>query len=491
MSKKARLTRRQFLVGASATLAGLLIPPQQRSVPTARAMGQKAPSVTAANAIVADGIIADGIIADGIIADHTVVDQYQNIPQQYIDLVKQMWVQVIGESHSGAYRYGVNLLAAQDPDFPAVGQEGGVPNPPTNANLRVSRTWWFDDPARSGGLEWNRYGGGEEDFWTTQWAIDNVKTNISYCNGAGNNPVAAVGFAWCWDMVGITTNYTDPVYGCRWGGRSYYWNGTSFQNAGGWGLDDEDKAMIDPTGTRPNIVSMQDYIDAIIEINNHDPNTICFFTTGPVDNLNDTRNEGQSGYQRYIKHEYLRNHIRTNGGVLFDFADILSHNNVGVQQTTTWEDHTFPIIHPDNDGEYNGGAGSCHIGEEGCVRIAKALWWMLAHIAGWEAVADTQAPTSPSSLTAMAVSPTQVDLDWVPSTDDVGVVGYRIYRDGAPAGTSATTSFSDVGLTPDTPYSYTITARDAAGNESESSNVANVTTPDVPSCEIFIPIVSK
>lgn len=480
MSQKANLTRRQFLVGASATLAGLLIPPRQRLVPVARAIGQTAPSIAA-----------------GIVADHTVVDQYQNIPQQYIDLVKQMWVQVIGESHSGAYRYGVNLLAAQDAKFPAIGQagyqNGGIPYPldTVNPKLRVSRIWWYDDPLDSEGIKWYRFGGGEEDFWTTPWAVDNVKTNITYCNGAGNIPVAAVGFGWCWDMLGAGGT-ADPVFGCRWGGRSYYWNGTNFTNAYYWGLDDDDNALVDPSGTRENVVNCNDYINAVVEINSHDANTVCFFTTGPVDSQSGTTsNEGESGYQRYLKHEHIRQYVQAHGGFLLDFADILSHNDAGVQHTTTWNGHEFPLIHPDNDGEYNGAESSCHISEAGCLRIAKALWWMLAHIAGWEAVADTQAPTSPGSLTATAVSSTQVDLGWNPATDDVGVVGYRIYRDSALAGTSATTSFSDVGLVPDTPYSYTVTARDAAGNESGSSNVATATTPDVPSYEVFIPIVSK
>jgi hypothetical protein len=84
-----------------------------------------------------------------------------------------------------------------------------------------------------------------------------------------------------------------------------------------------------------------------------------------------------------------------------------------------------------------------------------------------------------------------VDLGWDPATDDVGVVGYRVYRDGEPVGTSATPSFSDVNVVPNTHYTYAVTARDAAGNESGSSNAANVTTPDVPSYKLFIPTVSR
>src|SRR5688572_17296983 len=56
--------------------------------------------------------------------------------------------------------------------------------------------------------------------------------------------------------------------------------------------------------------------------------------------------------------------------------------------------------------------------------------WNSASVSG-----DTQAPAAPQGLTAGATSATRVDLAWQPATDDVGVTGYRIYRDGAMVGT--------------------------------------------------------
>jgi hypothetical protein len=90
--------------------------------------------------------------------------------------------------------------------------------------------------------------------------------------------------------------------------------------------------------------------------------------------------------------------------------------------------------------------------------------------------ADTQAPTAPASLTATAVSSSQINLSWGASTDNVGVSGYNIYRNGAQVGTSTATSYSDTGLTASTAYSYTVKARDAAGNLSAASNTASATT---------------
>ncbi|MEV4575858.1 fibronectin type III domain-containing protein [Nonomuraea jabiensis] len=96
---------------------------------------------------------------------------------------------------------------------------------------------------------------------------------------------------------------------------------------------------------------------------------------------------------------------------------------------------------------------------------------------------DTSPPTAPAGLAASATTSTGTTLSWTASTDDTGVAGYDILRaPGASggtftqAGTSATTSFSDTGLTPSTTYRYQVRARDAAGNTSPVSNTAQVTT---------------
>ncbi|MFF3437379.1 fibronectin type III domain-containing protein [Streptosporangium sp. NPDC002721] len=96
---------------------------------------------------------------------------------------------------------------------------------------------------------------------------------------------------------------------------------------------------------------------------------------------------------------------------------------------------------------------------------------------------DTSPPTAPAGLTASGTTSTGTTLSWTASTDDTGVTGYDILRaPGASggaftqAGTSATSSFGDTGLTPNTTYRYQVRARDAAGNTSPVSNTAQVTT---------------
>ncbi|MFD7962928.1 cellulase family glycosylhydrolase [Streptomyces zaomyceticus] len=89
---------------------------------------------------------------------------------------------------------------------------------------------------------------------------------------------------------------------------------------------------------------------------------------------------------------------------------------------------------------------------------------------------DTRAPTVPAALTSPAKTSTSVSLSWTAATDDVGVTGYDIYRGTARIGTSTTASYTDTGLTAGTAYTYTVRARDAAGNTSAASAPLTVTT---------------
>lgn len=86
--------------------------------------------------------------------------------------------------------------------------------------------------------------------------------------------------------------------------------------------------------------------------------------------------------------------------------------------------------------------------------------------------ADTQPPTAPTGLTATLVKK-QVKLTWKASTDNAGVTGYRVMRNGALVATVTGTSFTDNPATGT--YTYTVTAQDAAGNVSVASNGATVT----------------
>jgi hypothetical protein len=97
---------------------------------------------------------------------------------------------------------------------------------------------------------------------------------------------------------------------------------------------------------------------------------------------------------------------------------------------------------------------------------------------------DTVPPSVPSGLSATAISSTQINLAWTGSSDNSGITGYDIYRGGTLLTTTSGTgtTYSDTSVTASKLYSYTIDARDGAGNVSgQSSPPATVSTPGAPS----------
>ncbi len=97
---------------------------------------------------------------------------------------------------------------------------------------------------------------------------------------------------------------------------------------------------------------------------------------------------------------------------------------------------------------------------------------------------DIEPPSVPQNLQATTVSSSQIDLSWDASTDNSGVViGYNIWCGGNYLDSTADTSYSDTDLDPDTTYSYTVSAYDAAGNESDVSAPDSATTDPAPSTD--------
>ncbi len=86
-------------------------------------------------------------------------------------------------------------------------------------------------------------------------------------------------------------------------------------------------------------------------------------------------------------------------------------------------------------------------------------------------LADTTAPTSPTGLTASEVAARSLKLTWTPSTDNIGVVRYEIFRDGALVRSIGGTTVSLGTLAPQTGYQFGIRACDAAGNVSATTQI--------------------
>jgi len=92
---------------------------------------------------------------------------------------------------------------------------------------------------------------------------------------------------------------------------------------------------------------------------------------------------------------------------------------------------------------------------------------------------DTTAPSVPKSVSAQQVSAAGVNLSWATSTDNIGVLGYQVYRNGVWVASTTAPSYSDTGLSVNVAYIYTVTAYDAADNISNPSEPADVTLETV------------
>jgi len=100
---------------------------------------------------------------------------------------------------------------------------------------------------------------------------------------------------------------------------------------------------------------------------------------------------------------------------------------------------------------------------------------------------DSQPPTAPSNLAAANIVTTSFTFSWSASTDNVGVAGYDVYKNGVKMNSAALvgTSYSVTGLLPNTTYSMTVVAKDALGNQSTSAAMSVTTIPKTLANESF------
>jgi chitodextrinase len=89
---------------------------------------------------------------------------------------------------------------------------------------------------------------------------------------------------------------------------------------------------------------------------------------------------------------------------------------------------------------------------------------------------DCSPPSTPGNVVSTAQTSSSITLSWTASTDNVGVAGYQVYRGSTLVGSPTGTTYTDTGLTASTAYTYTVTAKDAAGNTSAASSPLTVST---------------
>ncbi len=90
--------------------------------------------------------------------------------------------------------------------------------------------------------------------------------------------------------------------------------------------------------------------------------------------------------------------------------------------------------------------------------------------------ADSTPPSVPTNVHSTLIATNSIAIAWTASTDNVGVTGYSVFRNGTQVGTSTTATYTDSGLTANTSYTYTVKAFDARNNTSAASTGVTIKT---------------
>jgi hypothetical protein len=131
------------------------------------------------------------------------------------------------------------------------------------------------------------------------------------------------------------------------------------------------------------------YRDMMIAEQAEHPGTVLVWWTWPLIANNHSRaycNEELAEFN-----DAVRAYIAANGGVLFDIADIESHDPGGNPVDYEGWEAAYPDYTSDG----------AHLNETGRQRVARAMWWLLARVAGWDDAADWISVTSATDVASI------------------------------------------------------------------------------------------
>lgn len=127
---------------------------------------------------------------------------------------------------------------------------------------------------------------------------------------------------------------------------------------------------------------------------------------------------------------------------------------------------------PDEGSLFDGWNGVCAKTQTTCTFPAGPITSIRASF-----TRDAVAPTAPGAPLIGARTRTSVAVAWTASTDNVAVVGYRLYVNDTPAGETQGTEYTLQGLKCGLTYTVAVDAVDALGNRSQRASTAVQTRP--------------
>jgi chitodextrinase len=312
--------------------------------------------------------------------------------------------------------------------------------------------------------------------------------DITKDNTVDNNVVTGVADQYG-GSLGVLAGYTDhtvishnKIYDLPYSGISVGW---------GWGLTDAGgdtnypgnsgvPVWTTPTTSRDNIVSDNEISD--IMKSQADGGAIYTLSANPggVVSGNYINGTSPSAYGAIYQDEGSR-YWHTTNNALCNVAFQWLFLNHGMNITADTNFTTQPAFATQANSTNDSITGTTVV--SGCDQLPASivdnagLQPQYRHLDPGPAVTDHTAPTAPGRPSVVTDFPTVADLSWPAATDDTGVTGYSVYRDGTLVSASGGTSVRIPDLTAGTSYTFTVAARDAAGNESPAGPPVTVTMP--------------